>query len=534
MAERRHKGHPTSPGLAFGPLLALDRPRLGRGEASKGNVAEERTRLDAALEQARFELAALAESADGVGAEVLAFQIELLDDPALVEPVHAAVGAGEAAGLAWDRALRAEIEGYRAAEDSYFAARASDLEDLRERVATALDGTARQKTDLPADAIVLADDLTPSRFLALDRSRLGGIALLGGNPSSHVAILARARGVPMATGLGVVDGAGPAILDAERGLLIVDPDPATGEAYRTRAAEARELALAAEAVRDRPALTADGEPVEVMINVDEPAAVDDATLAASDGVGLFRTEFLFTGRRRLPDEDEQYAAYRALAERLGGRPCIIRTLDVGGDKTLPGVELPVEANPFLGLRGLRLCLERPELFRPQVRALLRVAAEAPVKVMLPMVSIAAELDEAVAVFTDEVQALVRAGVPAAMPPLGIMVETPASALAIDLLDAAFYSIGTNDLTQYVMAAARDSGGRVAALNDAHHPAVLRLIEHVVAHGRERDVPVSLCGDLASDPAAAQPLIGLGLRRFSVAPAALGRVKLAIAGCRAGT
>ena len=231
----------------------------------------------------------------------------------------------------------------------------------------------------------------------------------------------------------------------------------------------------------------------------------------------------------MPGEDEQCASYLGLLRRLGaGKPCIVRTLDIGADKPVPGLGLAAEQNPFLGLRGLRLCLERPDLFRPQVRALLRAAASGPsLKVMLPMVSVAAEVEEARAFFLACLADLEAEGVPAAMPPLGVMVETPAAALAPDLLRADFLSIGSNDLTQYVMAAARDAGGRVGALNDPRAPAVLRLIASVVRHGRETGVPVSLCGDMASDPGGLEALLGLGLRRVSVAPAALGRVKLAV-------
>ena len=276
-----------------------------------------------------------------------------------------------------------------------------------------------------------------------------------------------------------------------------------------------------------PQLTATGERVELMLNVDRPDAVSDELLAASDGVGLMRTEFLFLGRERLPDEEEQYRAFAALLDRLAGKPAIIRTLDIGGDKPLPGISLAHESNPFLGLRGLRLCLEHPELFRPQLRALLRAAHGRALKVMLPMVAVADELAEARAIIASCLAELTAEGVPAAMPPLGIMVETPAAAIAIDTLPADFYSIGSNDLVQYVLAASRDAGGRVAALADPRHPAVLRLIERVVRHGSETGLPVSLCGDMASDPDLVPVLLGLGLRRLSVAPAALARVKVAV-------
>ena len=315
--------------------------------------------------------------------------------------------------------------------------------------------------------------------------------------------------------------------------MVVRPNTTTREAYARRLDE-RRLAHAEEsALLTRPAMTASGERVEVMLNVDDPSAISDGVLDAADGVGLFRTEFLYLGRAALPDEFDQFAAYTALLQRLRGKPCIIRTLDVGGDKALPGVSLPAESNPFLGLRGLRLCLDRPELFRPQIRALLRAAVFGPLKVMLPMVATAGELQETRELFAACLGELLAEKAEAKMPPLGIMVETPAAAVAVDLIPADFFSIGTNDLTQYVMAASRDAGGRVSALNDPLHPAVLRLIGRVVEHGGASGTSVSLCGDMASDPKGVDALLRLGLRRLSVAPAALGRVKLAVARFGAG-
>ena len=468
-----------------------------------------------------------------MGAEILEIQIALLEDPALSEPAYASISTGDSAAAAWRTCLDAQVAEYEVAEDDYFQARASDLRDLQDRVLAALGG-GQVADELPTGAILLDRDLTPSRFLALEWARLGGAALNAGSPSSHVAMLARARGVALVTGLGdAVDTAAEAVLDAEAGLLVTAPAAATRARYAARLAERAAETSQADRSLAEPAVTAAGERVEVMVNVDHPDAVPDELLGASDGVGLMRTEFLFIGRERLPSEAEQHASYVALLDRLQGRPCIVRTLDVGGDKPLPGVSLPEESNPFLGLRGLRLCLERPELFRPQVRALLRAAVGRPLKVMVPMVATAGELGEARALFAACLAELNAEGTEAEMPALGIMVETPAAAVAVDLIPADFFSIGSNDLTQYVMAASRDGGGRVAALNDPLHPAVLRLIGQVVRHGEATGTPVSLCGDMASDPNAVDALLRLGLRRLSVAPAALGRVKLAVARFGAG-
>lgn len=535
MAERILRGRPASPGLAIGPLVRLPKVMLALGPVQDDHPlgqaldpAEEQERLQAALDAARAELEGLIASTDAMGAEILEFQLELLDDPALADEARGQIAAGSSALWAWHDVLRRQIMSYEDAEDEYFRARASDLRDVDNRVRRALGGTQDRVGPLLPGAVVLDDDLTPSGFLSLDWSVLGGIALERGSPSAHVAMLARARGVPMATNLGEVPETGEAVLDAEEGLLVVRPEDTTRARYLDRLDRRRRDEAEATALLTRPALTMSGDRVEVMLNIDDPTAVGDDILDAADGVGLFRTEFLFIGRDRLPDESEQLLAYSRLIERLRGKPCIVRTLDIGGDKPLPGLALPAEANPFLGLRGLRLCLDRPELFRPQVRALLQAAVHGSLKVMLPMVATKEEYREAREFFAACLAELEGQGRRAAMPPLGIMVETPAAALTVDLIPADFLSIGSNDLTQYVMAASRDGEGRVGALNDPLQPAVLRLIGQVVRHGEAAGVPVSLCGDMASDPAGAAALLDLGLRRLSVAPAALGRVKQAVA------
>ena len=545
MAERILKGRPASPGLAIGPLVRL--PRVALRPAAAGlerrgdhlvlreqvEPAAERARLEAAIGQARQELGELCAASDGMGAEILEFQLALLEDETFLDESAAAIAMGVSAPMAWGDVLARHTLSYEDSEDEYFRARASDLRDVSARVLRAMGGAEDRPLPMLPGGLVVGEDLAPSSFLSLDWSVMGGVALERGSPSSHVAMLARARGVPMATNLGEVPETGEAVLDAEDGLLVIRPDAATRARYLTRLDRRRRDEAEATARLMRPAVTARGERVEVMLNVDDPTAVDDDLLGAADGVGLFRTEFLFIGHGRLPDEADQYLVYAKLLQRLRGKPCIVRTLDIGGDKPLPDLRLPAEANPFLGLRGLRLCLERPELFRPQVRALLRAAVLGPLKVMLPMVAIAAELAEARAVFAGCLAELLAEGAEARLPPLGIMVETPAAAITIDLIPADFLSIGSNDLTQYVMAASRDGEGRVGALNDPLQPAVLRLIGQVVRHGLTAGVPVSLCGDMASEPAGAAALLGLGLRRLSVAPAALGRVKQAVARFGAG-
>lgn len=528
MAERRLTGRIASGGFAAGPLALLS--TVGYAKRRAGSADVEAAALRDAMGTALNELAGLADRADGDGADILIFQIAMLEDEALAAPAMSAIARGVPADQAWRDALDAEIAGYEEADNEHFRARSSDLRDIRDHVLHALSGIAGEP-QLPAGAILLAEDLTPSRFLSTDWSQGGGIALTRGSASGHVATLARARGIPMLVGVGLdltsIVVAREALIDAERALLYLDPAPETRRKFRTRSAAARQVARAADAFRARPAVTADGTPIAVAINVADPAEIDALDPRHCDGIGLVRTEFLFHGKARLPDEETQYGVYRRLVEWAGGKPVTIRTLDAGADKPIPGLTLDHETNPFLGLRGVRLSLARPDHFRVQLRALCRAAAHGAVEVMLPMVTLPRELAQARRHLEEELAALRAAGVPCERPPLGMMVEVPAAALTIETFDAAFFSIGSNDLTQYLMAAGRDSDA-VSSLNDPTHPAVLRLIAQVAAYGEAHGRKVSLCGDVGGDASAIGMLLAAGLRSVSVAPAALARVKEAIA------
>jgi phosphotransferase system enzyme I (PtsI) len=523
-------GVAASPGLAVGPI-ALQ--RTARIEVrAVGRPDEEAQALRAAIASAAAQLAALGEAAhDDMAAHILEFQLALLEDEELIDPILEAARAGEPAIQAWSSALDREIADYRATDDDTFRARAADLVDLRDRVARVLAPVVEMPFDTGGQAAIYADEeLTPSRFLEIDWSGYVGAATKGGSAAGHVALLARARGTPLIVGLeagfkALRDGT-LAVLDAERGHLILDPSPDTladtrrrldAFAARTKA-DARFLA--------KPAVTADGERVHVYLNVDDPALLESLDPAHCDGIGLTRTEFLFQGRE-LPDEEQQYRVYRRIIAWAGGRPVIVRTLDAGGDKPIAGLTVDGERNPFLGLRGLRLSLARPEVFRVQLRALARAAARGDLKIMLPMVTEPRELEAARAMLEEAVAELHAAGVEAALAPLGMMIEVPAAALTAASFAAGFYSIGSNDLIQYVMAASRDNPN-VAPLYDPGNPAVHALIRQVVEVAAARGVEVSLCGDMASDPACLPTLLGLGLRRISVTPAKLASVKAAIA------
>jgi phosphotransferase system enzyme I (PtsI) len=524
--EKRFAGRPAAPGLAQGPLFPLT-IRTG-ARAASGTADCEAEALRSALHAAIADLRVLIERSAADAAAILEFQVALLEDDVLAELAFSAIAAGDAADHAWLDAMQQEIAGYETSDDEYFRARAADLRDLRDRVLAHLTGSAPD-TAVPPGAIVAGVDLAPSRFLAIDWSRGGALALTSGSITSHVAMLARSRGVPAIMGLGadLAELTGQAIIDAHRGVLIVDPAPATRAQFdRDAEAAAATRALAA-AAAIRSATTADGTPIRIMLNVAGLRELSDLDPAICDGIGLVRTEFLFDDRQGLPDEEQQYSTYRRIVEWAQGRPVTFRTLDAGGDKPIPGLTPTGESNPFLGVRGLRLSLAHPDVFRTQLRALARAATHGHVKIMLPMVTQPHELAAARGLFEAEVAALVEAGIPARRASLGIMIEVPAAAIAADQFDAEFFSIGSNDLTQYVAAAGRDVGA-VADLADPTQLALTRLYRYVVDTARARHIEVTLCGDAGGDPRAIPQLLAAGLRTLSMAPALVGDAKLVVA------
>jgi phosphotransferase system enzyme I (PtsI) len=521
-AAHRLQGRSAAPGIARGSLLRLVPARSGTRQT--GSKAVEQQALADALEAARLDLTALAGKVKDEDAEaIVSFQIALLEDENLAAPAFAQIAEGGAAGRAWAAAIDPEIASYDQADNAYFRARASDLRDLRDRVLRRLSGDVEQV--VPSGMIVAAEDMPPSVFLATDW-REGGLVLRRGSPSSHVAILARSRGVPMIVGVDIdhLESGVDAVLDGEAGALIVDPDPALRADYDRRFAEQAAAREAASAFSG-PVSTASGEPVQLMINVTGLAELKDMNPSQVDGIGLMRTEFLFQERETLPTEEEQYQIYRQMAEWAAGKPVTIRTLDAGGDKPIAGLTETGDLNPFLGVRGVRLSLNRLDVFRIQLRALARAAVIGNLKVMIPMVTVAEELDRCRELFRDVVGELHHQKVEAAMPQVGMMVEVPAAAISVEDFDADFYSIGSNDLIQYVMAASRDE----PQLADLARPsrAVFHLIAHVVDHAKRCGREVSLCGDLAGDPEQIASLLDQGLRCFSAAPGALAPVRAAI-------
>ncbi len=513
----------AAPGLALGPAAILRGGDIAVAEQGQG-IAHETAQLQDAIAALRMRLAA----AGGPGGDILAAHAALLEDPEIAAVALEQVSRGKSAGFALRQALRAQAEIFRALEEPRMRERAADLLDLERQLLATLAGGALARTALPQDAIVLAEELLPSEFLALDPQRLAGVAMGRGGPTSHVAILAAAAGVPALVGIGeawkqVVEGT-QVLLDADAGVLRPAPDEETAAAARARIAAQAHARERAQANAANPCRTADGVRIEVFANLGGGAAeAAKAVAMGAEGCGLLRTEFLFMERDTPPDEEEQLETYQAIADALAGRPLILRTFDIGGDKPAPYLRFPREDNPMLGLRGIRAGLHWPELLRTQLSAVLRVRPAGQCRIMLPMVSSAAEIRM--------VRTMIRELAPHAAAPvnLGVMVETPAAALLAHHLmaEADFLSIGTNDLTQYVLAMDRGNA-MLASQIDALHPAVLQLAARAAAAGAATGKPVGLCGGLAADALAAPLLVGLGITELSLPAAAIPAVKAAIA------
>lgn len=520
------RGVSGAPGLAIGRAVHLKAASFDVEETGEG-IARETLLLNGALAMVRHNLETLAASGNRQQREIMAAHIALLDDPELTRAARDAIEAGKSAAFAWRKAIRAHAEAFRMIDDARMRERVGDLVDLERQVMAALNGDAGLTAkDIPADAILIADELLPSELAGI--GTIAGFCTTQGGPTSHVAILAAGMGVPaLVSTAGVLDIAEGTILflDADSGLLHIDPDAAMLEQARGKiAARAKhEAAARAHALED--CRTADGTRIEIFANLGAGADEARAAVAAgAEGCGLLRTEFLFLDRETPPSEDEQAETYQAIADALDRRPFKIRTFDIGGDKPVPYLPLPPEENPALGLRGVRAGLWRSDLLKTQLAAILRVTA--PVRIMLPMIASAAEL-RAVRAMLDELRK--ERGI-ATQPKLGIMVETPASAvLAAQLArEADFFSIGTNDLTQYALAMDR-TNAQLAPQVDAFHPAVLSLIAQAAQGGVAQNRSVGVCGGLAGDPLAAALLIGLGVRELSMPAASIARVKDAVRG-----
>jgi phosphocarrier protein FPr len=531
-AGARLSGVAVAPGIVIAPARRLTAPaRPAVPDTPPGDPADERARLDAALAAARHDVQGarddVAGRAGGGEAAIFDAHLLLLDDAALLEPARGAIDAGRSAARAWSDAAAATAESYRSLDDPYLRERAADVQDVGDRVLRHLVGAAAPVAAPSEPGVLVVGDLTPGEAAALDPQFVQGLVLAHGGATSHAAILSRALGIPSVAGLGagvlaIAEGT-PLVLDGAAGTLEVDPAPERlAELQRAREAAQERHRHALEHAR-APARTRDGTTIEVMANVGAPKDAAAAVGLGADGVGLLRTEFLFLDRDDAPSEEEQVAVYEEIAAALEGRPLVLRTLDAGADKPLRFLPQEPEENPFLGVRGVRLTLGHPDLFATQLRAALTVARRFPVQVMFPMVATLAEFRAARGLLETA-----RAAVGGPEIPVGVMVEVPAVALAAERFarEADFLSIGTNDLTQYTMAAERGNDA-LSGLLAGPQPPVLRLVaavaEGAAAHGRWAGV----CGELAGDPAAAVLLAGLGIRELSMAAPLIPAVKEAL-------
>ena len=541
------RGIAISPGIAVGPVVVLDSRglRLPPRMISKSLVDAELERLDrglqAALVGASLEEAEVRSRLGPQYADILAAHSRMISDPTLRREARALM---EQEHVAAEHAIVELLEGYASRlerlTESHLAARAADLRDIQARILTHLIGErpVAFQDALAAPTIVLTHDLSPSEAASLDPKRVLGFATEAGGRSSHTAIVAAALEIPAVAGMGpFLDRARHshlAIVDGDQGLVIFDPDHQTQERYLQTAAErsARFQVLARQA--DLPAATLDGCQIELWGNIEFGAEISGCLERGASGVGLFRTEFLFLNKQTPPSEDEQFEAYAAVVRSLGGRPITIRTLDLGADK-VAGYRTGgyVEANPALGLRSLRLSLREPELFRPQLRALLRASVLGGVRILFPLVTTLTELRAARAILNEVANDLRSEGhlVPDKLP-VGVMIEVPAAALIADHLakEVDFFSIGTNDLIQYTLAVDR-TNETVADLYCASHPAVLRLIAMVVAASRNSGIEAVVCGTIGGEPLYTMLLLGLGIRQLSMPPHQLPEIKRVIRGIR---
>ncbi|WP_148713825.1 phosphoenolpyruvate--protein phosphotransferase [Chitinolyticbacter meiyuanensis] len=519
-------GVSASPGLAVGQIFQVKQDVIEVREQGD-NAQVERRRLDDALKEARQQLEALkAEIEDESKAEIFAAHQELLADPDLLDIAISGITNGKSAGFAWRSAFTTYADKLAKLQNEVLAGRANDIRDVGRRVLRLLAGVKEAELIVPENAILIAEELTPSDTASLDRTKVLGFATTGGGATSHVAILARSLNIPAICGieeavLQLANGT-PVILDGTKGTLRKNPSQVEVTQIRDKQAalakkRAEELASAM-----HPAITRDGTRVEVVANIGGLDEAKQGVELGGEGVGLLRSEFLYLERTDAPSEQEQTQIYSDIAKALGTeRTLVIRTLDVGGDKPLPYLPMPAEENPFLGVRGIRLCLAAPEILRTQVRAILRAAPYAKLHVMFPMIASLEEVREAKAVIAEERAAL---GITADIK-VGIMVEVPSTAVMSELFarEVDFFSIGTNDLTQYTLAMDRGHP-KLAKQADALHPGVLRLIAMTVKGAHTHGKWVGVCGGIASDPLAVPVLLGIGVDELSVSVPAIPAIK----------
>ncbi|MEW5323116.1 phosphoenolpyruvate--protein phosphotransferase [Geobacillus thermoleovorans] len=525
--EKMIQGIAASSGIAIAKAYRLETPHLEAEKRTVADVEAEIARLEAAVAKAKEELEAIKQHAlEKLGedkAAIFAAHLLVLDDPELLTPIKEKIKTEQVnAEYALHETASFFISMFEGMDNEYMKERAADIRDVTKRVLAHLLGvTISNPSLISEEVVIIAEDLTPSDTAQLNRQYVKGFATDIGGRTSHSAIMARSLEIPAVVGTKAitaeVQNGDIVIVDGLDGQVVVNPSPELLARYEEK--RARYEAQKAEWAKlvDQPTVTADGVHVELAANIGTPDDVKGALANGAEGIGLYRTEFLYMGRSELPTEDEQFAAYKTVLEKMDGKPVVVRTLDIGGDKELPYLQLPKEMNPFLGFRAIRLCLEMQDMFRTQLRALLRASVHGNLKIMFPMIATLDEFRQAKAILLEEKEALLRQGVPVADNiEVGMMVEIPAAAVMADQFakEVDFFSIGTNDLIQYTMAADR-MNERVSYLYQPYNPAILRLISHVIDAAHREGKWVGMCGEMAGDPIAIPILLALGLDEFSM-------------------
>jgi phosphotransferase system enzyme I (PtsI) len=540
-----YKGVPASPGIALGPALVLPKKQFQLEKKIIQDVTAEKDRFHQALTAAKTRiesLIALAQEQEQTEtAKIFEAHRMVLEDPELITGVEQQIDQEKVnAEFALETTVNFYINLLSQANSAYMRERVADLKDVANQVLQFLAGGGPQIPEIKEDCIIVAAELTPSDTALLPLDKVQGFITEVGGPISHTAIIARSLELPAVVGVkkitASVQSGDHLIIDGEQGAVFVNPDSDTIAVYRQKQEVLHRQKKELASLKTLAAQTKSGKTIKLLANVGEPWELPKALEYGADGIGLFRTEYLFLNRDTLPTEEEQFQAYKEVLVQMEGKPVVIRTLDIGGDKNLPSLNLETEMNPFLGLRGIRLCLKNKTVFTTQLRALYRASVHGQLKIMFPMISSLEEYRAAVKC-AEEVRAqLIEEGHPVSgHVPIGIMVEVPSTAIMTDLFakEVDFVSIGTNDLTQYTLAVDR-MNEQISHLYTPFHPAVLRLIKMVITQARDGGIEVSMCGEMAGDPRFTSLLIGLGLESFSMSPSALLAVKKQVRAAKSTT
>jgi len=532
------KGIGVSPGISIGKARWLNKMKgvaTGVLLQNEEGILEATILFETAIRLSVEEIEALLEERNASLSEeemaILEIQVELITDPQLNDDVLALIRVDKKnANDALLEVIASLVKLFESMEDEYMRARSADMKDAGDRIWKNLHKHQTSLQNYEPGTIIIAQELAPSDTIGMDLRYIAGFATQAGSSTAHTAIIARAKGMPAVVGCGIAlndvkDGA-LLILDGKAGEVYCNPDNEIIEIFREKQARFIRLNEELKQLKNVPAITTDGTKITLLANiggVDDLEAINDN---GGEGVGLFRTELLFMERASFPSEDEQFELYKQVALRSKGRPLIIRTMDLGGDKDLPYFDLPVEQNPFLGYRAIRICLDRPDVFLAQLKAILRASVFGDVRIMFPMISGAQELRAAKSALEDAKRLLAGSGIPFnAQIKTGIMIEVPSAAITADILakEADFFSIGTNDLCQYTLAVDR-MNSKISYLYDPFDPAVLRLIGFVLDQAAKHGIPAGMCGELAGDPLATKLLLGMGLRDFSMSAATIPAIK----------